>query len=84
MGRGLCACPDLATPSGTHPTHWLLPESIEPVWLQFPFLATEMRVSVPPHILWKNFPLCCQYQIEDTTPQEGSAAEGIYFEYCGP
>lgn len=68
MGRGLCACPDLATPLGTHSTHWLLLEAIEPVWLQFPFLVTEMRVSVPPHILWNSFPLCCQYQIEDTAP----------------
>lgn len=64
---------DLATPSGTHSTHQLLLEATEPVWLQFPFLATEMRVSVPYH-MWKNISLyVCQYQIEDTAPQEGSA-----------
>jgi hypothetical protein len=46
---------------------------LRPVWLQCP-LATEIRVSVPPHILWKKIPLYCWYQIEVTAPQEGSAA----------
>lgn len=53
---------DLATPSGTHSTPWRL---FEPDWLQFPLLATEMRVSILPHIRErKSFPLCCQCQTE--------------------